>query len=286
MLWRRPLRSSIASFALLIVGCGVNVTIESSPNPAQLGQPMTFTIRSRNILGCNLENVVLTFLVVTPAAFDDELGGLFPDGRQFCSLLNDPLQICSLIAEEVANEDVDPSSELVDTCCQDSTFAQVNPGLCAVAVEASGARTGIRDAVVALARSKGAAVDRLLGGQLQAVTSGAMPLGCVLVDQDAEFAIYECDLGDIDSGESQTVTATFIPQQPGTYFAMALVEGTGIDCSENLVEGGTGCIETAATAGPVTAPAPAASAVTLAAAVVGLLILGGAAIRTRRRIAT
>ncbi len=269
-------RAMVAAAALALVGCGANLTIESAPNPGVLGQPVVYTVTVENTLSCPLTNPTLE-IFVTSALANGELGG-FEDLDQFCGLLNDPTEICNFIVAEP--DEIEGTEGIASFCCDNETFAQENPEICTTAVSNPPTTVSIREAIIARARALGLPVDKMQSGTLQATTSGGAPLVCMPLFADATGAGFECALDDLPVGGSQVITATFTPTAPGNYYAFALLDGFA-ECDEGeFLPGGTACLISAV---GVATQAPAASGATVIVMLLGLLALGGVALRARRR---
>lgn len=274
-------RSLFVIAGLAIVGCSANVTVETQPNPAVPGQPVTITLTVENPQPCPLTGAEATLLVLAEESPFAVSGDALTSGRAtpgsdlelFCDALNDP-------AETLCAELTDPDipSELSGLCCDLPEFAAANPELCDP-VATTPSEDSIREAIIEKARELGLPVDKILGaGSGVAATSGST-VECMVLTEEDDGAFFECILGDIPANGSVTATATFTPGIAGRYFSLALVQGDS-DCATN--DGGTGC-------GPflvgASAMAPATSPAGLAALIFGLIGIGGWAIRARRRSA-
>lgn len=275
-------RSLFAISAMAIVGCSANVTVETQPNPAVPGQPVTVTVTVENPQACPLTDAVATLLVIAEGASPSGMsanaltsGSATPVSELdlICDALNDPTLI---LCELDVNGELPP--DVPSLCCEDPDFAEENPEFCDPAATTP-AEDRIREAIIQKARDLGFPVDAILGaGSGQAATSGAT-IECTVLTESEDSAYFECSLGDIPANSSVTATATFTPGLSGRYFSFAFVDGVS-DCTDG--DGGTGC-------GPflvgASAMAPATSPAGLAALIFGLIGIGGWAIRARRRSA-
>jgi len=267
------LRSSVGLLALMLIGCGVDVSIQAVPNPAALGQPMNVSVNVNNTLECELADPSLAIFVISSqfAAANGELEEL----AEFCAIVDDPIQTCTLLEEQPG----EIPEDLVLFCCQVEAFRDENQDICGVATTEPPSSATVRDAIIARARALGLPIDQASGDQVQAVTSGGLPINCMEIFNDELGAAFICELDDLAPAATDTVTVSFTPTTPGQYFAFAFLEGFA-DCADETFPGGTACVT--ATVGAI-APAPAVSANGLIAASLGLLALGGIAIRIRRR---
>lgn len=267
------LRSCVALLALGLIGCGVDVSIQAVPNPAALGQPMNVSVTVNNTLECELTDTELVIFVIS-AQFADEAGEL-EELAQFCALVDDPIETCSLLDEEQS----EIPGELVTFCCQVEAFRDENPGICTLATTDPPSSVTVRDAIIARARALGLPVDQASGGQVPAVTSGGLPINCMELFNGEMGAAFVCELDDLAAAATDVVTVSFTPTTPGQYYAFAFVDGLA-ECAGESFPGGTACVT--ATVGAI-APAPAVSVNGLIVISLGLMALGGFAIRTRRR---
>ena len=287
MIRRSSLRISMTVCLLATVGCTANVSVETQPDPAAVGQPVEVSVRVDNPLECPLTDAFVILAVVSenaPITADNDLavtsgflGG--EDGLDlFCEILNDPtLALCEALVDGGLNGEVPP--DVPDFCCEDMVFAENNPELCETAQASTPSVDGVRDAIVERARSLGLPVDEILAARAQATTSG-MATQCTLLFEEEFGAFFECALGDIPAGGSATAVGTFTPTIPGRYYSLVFVEGDSA-CANGNLPGGTACGISAVTASTM---APAASPGGLVALTLGLIAVGAVAIRLRRRI--
>lgn len=278
---RMAMRTILALVMLAAIGCGANVTVSTTPNPAAPGQPVEVRVSAENTFECEMENVLAQVLLVAEAAqvpspattsgitVADDLEG-------FCEILRDPTLLLCEISGDV-NGEFPP--DLAEPCCEIPAFAENNPDLCNPVVATLPFDEAVREAVIARARALGLPVDQALAAQSQAATSG-MTADCMVVVEEPGFAILTCDLGNIAAGATAVGVGTFTPTLPGQYYAFAFVDAETASCDEDEFPGGTTCEEFAVGGSTM---APAMSPLGLLAVALGLIAVGAVAIRARRQ---
>ena len=275
------LRTTLTLAALVVVGCGVNVSVETLPNPAALGQPVEVKVTVGNPSECPLTDVFAQVAVISEN-FDLEVtagattSGLpaSDDLESLCTILHDPTAtLCELIAEE---DDGFPQS-LVEQCCEDGDFAEQNPLTCESGEATTPTDSELRDLIIARARALGLPVDGIPTVGSLAATSGPSS-GCMLVFEEPGFAVFACELGDIPAGESVMASGFFTPTIAGRYFSFVFADGDS-ECLDEVFPGGTDCSVSSVV---VSSAAPAASSIGLIMVILGMFAIGGYAIRLRR----
>jgi hypothetical protein len=246
----------------LTAGCGLVVEIEGDPNPASVGKPIKYTI---------------------DVTFTDD--GTARDGALLLLLFPGVGDLCELAGE------MDPGDFAFGATSLASVEDRIPEGLIAALP------AGVTLEVLA----------SRLNGAMQA-TSGSQAM-CEELTEDLDelddvenlaFALFSCLLGDIPSGDTETVMAEFVPSKPGVLTALAIAaacesddaaqEGSGqgmgddgdvefLMCNGGLPEfTGFGCTEISVQGAFA---APAMSKVLLIALTV---LLVGVGVLTRRRV--
>lgn len=246
----------------MTIGCGLVVDIEGEPNPASVGDPLKYTMDVKFTETGTASNGAVLLL-------------LFP-GKGSCGIFDD-LDRNDLVRGEM-------SLEAIEDRIPEEIMALLPEG---VTLETLAAR---------------------MSGAMQAATSESTgtceklveDLGDVGELDELDFGTFACMLGDIASGETETVMAEIVPSKPGVLTALAIAaacdedvahEGTeqifGDDDDDDgfaMCDGqlpdfiGIGCTQISVQGGFA---APAASEVGLFALIV---LLAGIGVLTRRRM--
>jgi hypothetical protein len=239
----------------LASGCALNVVLEITPQPAPLGQPLTYKITVTNPTACTLSgaSLILVPLVERDAEID-----------QLCVAFQNPaLTLC---------ENIDPDMlppEIVGMCCDDPTFAMDNPSLCITAMNGGPVDLAAR------AQSFLGTHPVTTHGVLSVTGSGGEAVSCGPVGP-----FIACTLDDIPPGQSEVVTVVVTPTMGGA-FANFVIAGGTLPCSETLAPFGSTCVNTAV--GGVAAPA--LSIWGIAAGLLALTAISGWRLRSMRRTA-
>jgi hypothetical protein len=261
-----------------VVGCGANVTVEISPNPAVPGQPVEVTVTVENTLECQMDDVLAQVFIVAegfempdPAttsgfAGSDDLAG-------FCEILADPTLLLCELSQDLNGEF---PLDLAGPCCEMPEFSQNNPELCATGTATLPFGDAVRDVIIARARALGLPVDEILADQSGAATSGTTT-NCSVITEEPGFALLGCDFGDIPAGATATGVGSFTPTLPGQYYAFVFAEADAT-CADGTFPGGTDCAPFAV---GLSTMAPAMSPIGLVALALALIAIGVLAIRFR-----